>query len=91
MYRQGEPAQKVFVVADGYFQVSRKLVREDEPDGDQPNALMQYIRPDVQAAVSNLVPRKLQTHTSNLLTLGRGAIIGLQEAVNHEREYQSTV
>lgn len=91
MYRQGDPAQKVYIVADGYFQVSRKLVREDESQVEQPNVLMQYIRPDVQAVVSNMMPKKQQTHNSNLLTLGRGAIIGLQEAVEQCREYQSTV
>jgi hypothetical protein len=38
-----------------------------------------------------MAPKKQQMQTSNLLTLGRGAIIGLQEAVDHETEYQSTV
>lgn len=49
VYKQGERASKIYIVADGYFQVSRKLAREVESDGDQPTALMQYIRPDVQA------------------------------------------
>ena len=37
-----------------------------------------------------MVPKKHQIQNSNLLTLGRGAIIGLQEAVDQQKEYQST-
>ena len=77
MFKQGDPVLKIYIVSDGYFQVSRKVIKEIEYDVDQPTALMQYNRPDVYTQVSNMVPKKHQIQNSNLLTLGRGAIIGL--------------
>eukprot|EP00347_Sterkiella_histriomuscorum_P015778 403355716 len=100
LYREGEPAEYVYIVKDGQFEVTR--MEKDRPIGQDNKAIGGMSTKEIlenplrSMKVSNTkslinTGKNNKTHKVYLFKLEKGNLIGDEDMVNHDEIYSTTV